>query len=62
MLSRSLHASTVGRSASMRRMRRMAGAGGRLYCSTNGCTSYLELRPEAHEAICPVCGYRRRLG
>jgi len=33
----------------------------RLYCRTNGCTSFLEIIPERSLAICPVCGYRRRL-
>jgi hypothetical protein len=33
----------------------------RLYCRTNGCTSFLELQPERGQAVCPVCGYTRRL-
>jgi len=49
-----------GRSASMRRMRRRSLAI-RLYCRTNGCTSFLELHPELGTATCPVCGYSRRL-
>ncbi len=49
-----------GRSASMRRLRRRS-VSTRLYCRTNGCTSFLELQPERGLAICPVCGYSRRL-
>jgi len=33
----------------------------RLYCRTNGCTSFLELQPERGQAVCAVCGYTRRL-
>lgn len=33
----------------------------RLYCRTNGCTSFLEIQPELNRAVCPVCGYTRRL-
>jgi hypothetical protein len=33
----------------------------KLYCRTNGCTSFLELHPERGLAICPVCGSTRRL-
>ncbi len=61
MLSRSLHTSTVGRSVSMRRLRRRSTGPGRLFCSTNGCASFLEVDAAHHEAVCPICGYRRRL-
>jgi len=61
MLSRSMHSSTVGRAASMRRLRRRVTGSGRLFCSTNGCASFLEVNPNRTEAVCPVCGYRRRL-
>jgi hypothetical protein len=60
MLSRTYQSSVVGRSASMRRMRRRS-ISTRLYCRTNGCTSFLELHPEGGIATCPVCGYSRRL-
>ena len=60
MLSRTHQSSVVGRSASMRRMRRRSMAT-RLYCHTNGCTSFLEIKPERALAVCPVCGYSRRL-
>jgi len=60
MLSRTHQSSMNGRSASMRRMRRRSLAI-RLYCRTNGCTSFLELHPELGTATCPVCGYSRRL-
>ncbi|MEW5989923.1 MAG: hypothetical protein AB1736_01080 [Chloroflexota bacterium] len=45
----------------MRRLRRRVAGAGRLYCSTNGCTSFLEIDAALREAVCPVCGYRRRL-
>jgi hypothetical protein len=61
VLSRSFQSSVVGRSASMRRMRRRTSSAVRLYCATNGCTSFLELDPATGVATCPVCGYRRRL-
>ncbi len=60
MLSRSHQSSMNGRSASMRRMRRRSLAL-RLYCRTNGCTSFLELHPELGVATCPVCGFTRKL-
>lgn len=44
----------------MRRMRRRAMTT-KLYCRTNGCTSFLELQPERGIAVCPVCGYSHRL-
>ena len=58
---RTLHASVVGRSASMRRLRRRSIAGGRLYCATNGCATTLTLDPERRIASCEVCGFTRRL-
>jgi len=45
----------------MRRLRRRVAGSARLYCSTNGCASFLEVDVDGHEAVCPVCGYRRRL-
>jgi hypothetical protein len=60
MLSRTYQSSMNGRSASIRRMRRRSMAI-RLYCRTNGCTSFLELHPERGIAVCPVCSFTRRL-
>ena len=60
MLTRTYHSSVVGRSASIRRMRRRSMAT-KLYCRTNGCTSFLELQPDTALAVCPVCGYSRSL-
>lgn len=54
------NSSVVGRSASIRRMRRRSLAT-RLYCRTNGCASFLELQPETALAVCPLCGYTRTL-
>jgi len=45
----------------MRRLRRRAGAVSRLYCSTNGCTSFLEIDTAAGVARCQVCGLVRRI-
>ena len=45
----------------MRRLRRRVTGSGRLFCSTNGCASFLEIDVDGHMAICPVCGYRRQL-
>jgi hypothetical protein len=45
----------------MRRLRRRATAATRLYCSTNGCTSFLEIDTESGVAHCIVCGLVRRL-
>lgn len=61
MFSRSLHTSTVGRAASMRRLRRFTAGPNRLFCSTNGCPSFLEVNPDRGEAVCAICGYRRKL-
>lgn len=64
MLSRSMTQATSARAGSIRRMRRRtqaSAANGRIFCSTNGCASFLELDPTAGVAICPVCGFQRRL-
>jgi hypothetical protein len=48
----------------MRRMRRRTSAAGTAarppYCSTNGCTSFLDVDPTTGTATCPICGYVRR--
>jgi hypothetical protein len=61
MMSRTTSASVAGRSAAMRRLRRRSSAAGRPYCSTNGCTSYLDVEPISRIATCPICGYTRHL-
>lgn len=60
MFTRTYHSSVVGRSASIRRMRRRSMAT-KLYCRTNGCTSFLELQPERGIAVCPVCDFTLHL-
>jgi hypothetical protein len=60
MLTRTHHSSVIGRSASIRRMRRRSMTT-KLYCRTNGCTSFLELQPEIGLAVCPVCGFARHI-
>jgi hypothetical protein len=60
MMTRTTTAAVTGRSAAMRRLRRRSQAAGRPYCSTNGCTSFLEVDPVTGMATCPICGYTRR--
>jgi hypothetical protein len=63
MMSRSATTTVVGRASSMRRMRRRtsaANAGTRLFCSTNGCPSFLVVDPTIGVATCPICGSTRR--
>jgi hypothetical protein len=45
----------------MRRLRRRAHNSNRLYCGTNGCTSFLEIDRETGTARCQICGYVRRI-
>jgi hypothetical protein len=47
------------RAHAQRRLRRAAGR--RLFCSTNGCTTYLVPELDGREAACPICGLRRSL-
>lgn len=47
------------RSHAQRRLRRSAAQ--RLFCSTNGCTTYLVPEEDGRRATCPVCGLRREL-
>jgi hypothetical protein len=61
MMPRSTTSSVAGRSTAIRRMRRRASAASRLYCSTNGCTSFLEIDTAAGVARCHVCGLVRRI-
>jgi hypothetical protein len=62
MLSRATTNAVAYRSSSMRRMRRRAiSATTRLYCSTNGCASFLVIDESAGIAHCEICGYTRRL-
>ena len=60
MLTRTPHMpdSVSRRSLAQRRIRRTAPH--RLFCSTNGCTTYLVLDDDGRQATCPVCGLRRR--
>lgn len=44
----------------MRRLRRRATATSKLFCSTNGCASFLDLDAATGVARCPICGYVRR--
>ncbi len=63
MLSRSSNV-TAGfseRATAMRRQRRRVANTGRIYCATNGCTSFLKVDPSSGTATCQVCGFTRRL-
>ena len=61
MLSRATTSAVAYRASSMRRMRRRAVASSKLYCATNGCTSYLVVDELGGVAHCEICGYTRRL-
>ncbi len=61
MLTRATTTNLSFRAASMRRLRRRVASTSRLYCSTNGCTSFLEIDTENQVATCHVCGYQRHL-
>jgi hypothetical protein len=62
MLSRATTNAVAYRSSSMRRMRRRASnATTRIYCSTNGCTSFLVLDESSGVAHCEICGFTRTL-
>jgi hypothetical protein len=61
MLSRSTTNAVAYRASSMRRLRRRSFAATRLYCATNGCTSFLVVDETAATAHCEICGYTRRL-
>lgn len=61
MLTRSPHTNAVisRRSHAQRRLRRAAAQ--RLFCSTNGCPTFLEPDVDGRRATCPVCGLERDL-
>jgi hypothetical protein len=47
------------RSRAQRRLRRAAAQ--RLFCSTNGCPTFLVPDADGRRATCPVCGLQRRV-
>ena len=51
----------AARSSDSRRLRRRSMADDRLYCGTNGCTTYLALDARSGVASCPICGFRRTI-
>jgi hypothetical protein len=61
MLTRATTTAVARRASSMRRLRRRAVAANRLYCATNGCTSFLLIDELGRVAHCEICGYTRRL-
>jgi hypothetical protein len=61
MFSRATTNAVAHRASSMRRMRRRAVHANRLYCGTNGCTSFLVIDEIGGVAYCEICGYTRKL-
>jgi hypothetical protein len=61
MLTRATTNAVAHRASSMRRMRRRASHATRLYCATNGCTSFLVIDEFGGVAHCEICGYSRKL-
>ncbi len=61
MLSRATSNAVAYRATSIRRMRRRVVNANRLYCSTNGCTSFLVVDERTGIAHCEICGYTRRV-
>jgi LSD1 subclass zinc finger protein len=62
MISRSMTATMSGRAAAARRLRRRAvSSTGRLYCTTNGCTTFMIVEEGSDIVRCPVCQAVRRL-
>lgn len=61
MLTRATTNAVAHRASSMRRMRRRVVSANRLYCNTNGCTSFLVVDESRGLAQCEICGYTRRL-
>jgi hypothetical protein len=59
MQPRSNHTHNFGQHASARRRIRRTTAGHRLFCSTNGCATLMQLDPSSGTATCPICGARR---
>ena len=61
MLSRATTNAVAYRASSMRRMRRRVVNSNKMYCATNGCTSYLVVDELGGVAQCEICGYTRRI-
>jgi hypothetical protein len=61
MQPRSITHSNFGYGASARRRIRRTSAGHRLFCTTNGCATILQLDASGTSATCPICGARRTI-
>jgi hypothetical protein len=63
MLTRSLNtpAALGQRAVAQRRLRRSA-ASRHLFCSTNGCTTLMDIDATGQLATCHICGNTRHLG
>lgn len=64
MISRSTNTLTsiTQRQASMRRLQyQQRATTARLYCRTNGCTTFMNLDSLTGTATCPICGARRQV-
>ena len=63
MMSHTMRTNAVltSRASATRRVARRISPS-RLYCGTNGCTTYLDLDQRSGVASCPICGFRRTVG
>jgi predicted Zn-ribbon and HTH transcriptional regulator len=62
MLSRSPNTLThLSRRAHAQRRLRRTAVSRQVLCSTNGCTTFMEIDSIANTARCPICGSARRL-
>ena len=62
MMSHTMRTNAVltSRASATRRVARRISPS-RLYCGTNGCTSFLEVDEANRVATCQICGYERKL-
>lgn len=61
MQTRTFNHSNFSQHASARRRIRRTAGNHRLYCTTNGCTTYLQPDPAGQTASCPICGASRNI-
>jgi transcription initiation factor IIE alpha subunit len=50
-----------GQTANSRRRIRRTSTSNRLFCTTNGCATFLQLDATGNSATCPICGARKTL-
>lgn len=62
MLSRTHHTNlSIGQRAVAQRRLRRSASNRNLFCSTNGCTTFMDVDPSGAFATCHICGSQRRL-